>query len=121
MQKVILYSLKTAVHLQTGDIRESTTLSRCDFSLFENVNNKVIFNIKNNDNINITSFGYLTIRIMQNEMVLYTQQLTKESHYYVLNSTASSPCGKYQYVIVTDDNYPLYAGTRILMFVDIAR
>jgi hypothetical protein len=111
MQKVILYSLKSALHLSLGEIRESTTLSRCDFSLFKGIYNKVIFNIKSNDNIDITTFPNLFIYFIRNEEILFKGILSKEKHYYIFNDAFQEHMeyGFYEYVVTTDANTPIYA------------
>lgn len=109
MQKVILYSLKQVLHLQTGGIRESTTLSRCDFTLFNSIYNEIIFNIKNNDNINITSFPTLILYIIKDDVILSKHTLIKEKHYYVLrDNSISLPLGFYNYAVTTNTNSPIY-------------
>lgn len=111
MQKVILYSIKSALHLMTGEIRESTTLSRCDFSLFKGIYNKIIFNIKSNDNIDITTFPNLYLYFIKNEEVIYKGTLNKERHYYVFDDVMQKDMdlGTYEYVVTTDTNTTLYA------------
>lgn len=95
----------------TGEIRESTTLSRCDFSLFKGIYNKVIFNIKSNDNIDITTFPHLYINFIKNEEVIYKGKLIKERHYYVFDDVmqADMDLGTYEYVVTTDTIGVLYA------------
>jgi hypothetical protein len=95
----------------TGEIRESTTLSRCDFSLFKGIYNKIIFNIKSNDNIDITTFPSLYLYFIKNEEVIYKGTLSKERHYYVFDDVMQKDMelGTYEYVVTTDTNTPLYA------------
>jgi hypothetical protein len=95
----------------TGEIRESTTLSRCDFSLFKGIYNKIIFNIKSNDNIDITTFPNLYLYFIKNEEVIYKGTLVKERHYYVFDDVMQKDMdfGTYEYVVTTDTNGVLYA------------
>lgn len=95
----------------TGEIRESTTLSRCDFSLFKGIYNKIIFNIKSDDNIDITTFPSLYLYFIKNEEVIYKGTLAKERHYYVFDDVVQKDMdlGTYEYVVTTDTNTTLYA------------
>lgn len=116
MQKVILYSLKQVLHLQTSGIRESTTLSRCDFSIFNGSYNEIIFNIKNNDNINITTFPTLYLYVIKDNEVLVKYSMVKRNHYYVLvNPQMSLPVGIYNYAVTTDTGAPVYTDQNFTM------
>ena len=116
MQKVILYSLKQVLHLQTSGIRESTTLSRCDFSIFTGSYNEIIFNIKNNDNINITSFPTLYLYVIKDNEVLVKYSMIKRGHSYILvNPQMALPIGIYNYAVTTDTGAPVYTDQNFTM------